>query len=446
VSDADIDAPEAWDITRGNGTTVVGVIDSGVDYTHPDLASNIWINSGEVAGDNVDNDGNGYVDDVRGWDFANNDNNAMDDNGHGTHVSGTIAATQNNGVGVAGVASAKIMPLKFLGADGNGSTSAAIAAINYATKMRRDYKVDLRVLNNSWGGGGFSQALYDAVKASGDQGILFAAAAGNGGADQVGDDNDLYAQYPANYNLANIISIAATDTNDVRGSFSNYGATSVDLAAPGVDVLSTYPGGQYAYMSGTSMATPHVSGAAALAFSASPTATVAQVKAAILNGVDLVAAMSGKSVTGGRLNAQRMLQTLTAPAPAPAPAPTVPAAPTSLAASALSGTQIRLTWTDKASNETGYKIERSTNGSSGWTQIATVGANVTSYTAAGLKKRTAYYFRVRAYNTSGNSAYSNVASTRTTNSGTVAAAGLTAAGSPFSTTPLDRSDLLSVLA
>jgi subtilisin family serine protease len=263
--DADIDAPEAWDITRGDGSVVVGVIDSGIDYNHPDLAGAIWTNPKEAI-DGVDNDGNGYVDDVRGWDFYSNDNNPMDDNGHGTHVAGTIAATAANGIGVAGVANAKVMALKFLGADGTGSTSAAIAAVNYATQMKKA-GVNIPLTNNSWGAGVGSTELYNAIRANADAGMLFVAAAGNGGSDQVGDNNDVTPNYPANYDVANVVSVAATDRLDNRGSFSNYGAVTVDLAAPGVTIASLAPNGGYVYMDGTSMASPHVAGAAALAFS-----------------------------------------------------------------------------------------------------------------------------------------------------------------------------------
>ena len=494
-ADADIDAPEAWNITRGDGSVVVGVIDSGVDYNHPDLANAIWRNPNETAGDGIDNDGNGYVDDIYGWNFVSNNNNPMDDNGHGTHVAGTIAATGNNGLGVAGVANAKILPLKFLSASGSGSTSGAIAAINYATKLRQS-GVNLQITNNSWGGGGYSSTLYDAIKAHGNAGIMFVAAAGNGGSDQIGDDNDRFPQYPASYDLANIVSVAATDHNDVLASFSNFGAASVDLAAPGVSILSTVPGG-YGYASGTSMAAPHVAGAAALAWSHSPNATVAQVRSALFNSVDKISSLSGKMVTGGRLNAHGTLLQLSAPA-APtalaastvgaseialswtdnagnesgfrierslngvdfntvatvganvttfrdsglaasttytyrvaafngtgasgysntasatttAAAATVPAAPGSLAAQAVSTSQINLTWTDNAGNESGFRIERSTDGKR-WSQIATVGANVTGFSNTGLKKNATYYYRVRAYNSIGNSAYSNTASAKT---------------------------------
>jgi subtilisin family serine protease len=294
--DADIDAPEAWNLAQGDGSVVVGVIDSGIDDTHPDLAANIWTNPNEVANDGVDNDANGYVDDIHGWDFVSYDNSPLDDNGHGTHVAGTIAAAGNNGIGVTGVNwNAKVVPLKFMGADGRGYLSDAVAAINYATNLRSK-GINLRVTNNSWGGGGYSSTLFNAIKRSGDAGTMFVAAAGNDGA-----DNDASLSYPASYNLANVIAVAATDHNDALASFSNYGATQVDLAAPGVSILSTVPGG-YSSFSGTSMASPHVAGAAALAWAYNPSATVQSVRDALLSGVDKVASLAGKVATGGRLN------------------------------------------------------------------------------------------------------------------------------------------------
>ena len=295
--DADIDAPEAWDIQKGNPNLVIGVIDSGVDYNHPDLVGNIWTNPSEIAGDSIDNDGNGYVDDIRGWDFAYNDNNPMDVWSHGTHVSGTIAGKGNNGVGVTGVAwNAKIMPLKFLGDNGNGSTSNAILAIDYATAK------GVKLTNNSWGGGGFSQALYDSINAAGQLGALFVAAAGN-----ESNNNDANLSYPASYNLANIISVASTIRTDSLSSFSNYGLTSVDLGAPGSDIYSTTPGNTYSTKNGTSMAAPHVTGAAALLWSQNPTWTAQQVKNTLMNTGDSIAALAGKTVSGKRLNVYNAL-------------------------------------------------------------------------------------------------------------------------------------------
>ncbi|MFO0422913.1 MAG: S8 family serine peptidase [Planctomycetia bacterium] len=331
VADADIDAPEAWDRTRGSRNVVVAVIDTGIDYSHPDLAANVWTNPGEVAGDGIDNDRNGYIDDVRGWDFANNDADPMDDNGHGTHVSGTIGAVGDNGVGVAGVNwQVSIMGLKFLSGSGSGSTSGAIAAINYATRMRRDFGINIVATNNSWGGGGFSAGLRDAIEAGGQAGILFVAAAGNDGR-----NNDATASYPASYTSQSIISVAATDRSNALATFSNFGATGVDLAAPGVGIYSTTPGNNYAAYSGTSMATPHVTGTVALMAAANPQATAGQLRTAILATAAPTASLAGKVATGGLLNAQAAVNAITSatlptpaptPAPAPAPAPVPPAA------------------------------------------------------------------------------------------------------------------------
>ncbi|MEW6358502.1 MAG: S8 family serine peptidase [Planctomycetota bacterium] len=305
-TDRDIDAPEAWNVTTGSRGIVVGIIDTGVDYTHPDLAANIWTNPGETAGNGRDDDGNGFVDDVYGYDFANNDGNPMDDNSHGTHVAGTIGAVGNDGRGIVGVNwTTSIMALKFLDRNGSGSTQNAIRAINYATMMKTTYGVNIRLTNNSWGGGGYSQALYDAIAASGQAGMLFIAAAGNSGT-----NNDSSPNYPASYNLNNIISVAATNSSDQLASFSCYGATSVDLTAPGVSIYSTIPGGGYDTYDGTSMATPHVTGVAALAWSAAPSATATQIRDAILAGVDRITALNGKVATGGRLNAKGTLDRL----------------------------------------------------------------------------------------------------------------------------------------
>ncbi|NOZ22190.1 MAG: S8 family serine peptidase [Planctomycetes bacterium] len=317
-ADHDIDAPEAWDVTTGSRSIVVGIIDTGVDYTHPDLAANIWTNPGEIAGNGRDDDGNGFVDDVHGYDFANNDGNPMDDNSHGTHVAGTIGAVGNDGRGVVGVNwTTSIMALKFLDRNGSGSDEDAIRAINYATMMKTTYGVNIRVTNNSWGGGGYSQALYDSIAASGQADMLFIAAAGNSGG-----NNDSRPEYPASFDLDCIISVAATDSSDRLASFSCYGANSVDLAAPGVNIYSTVPGGSYDSYDGTSMATPHVTGVAALAWSAAPDATAAQIRDAILAGVDRVSALNGKVATGGRLNARGTLDNLNVSPPPPPDDPT----------------------------------------------------------------------------------------------------------------------------
>jgi subtilisin family serine protease len=304
-----IDAADAWNLTTGAtgaNKVVVAVIDTGVDYTDTDLAANIWTNTAEIAGNGVDDDHDGFVDDIRGYNFVSNTNNVMDDNSHGTHVSGTIAAVGNNSLGVAGVNwSASIMPLKFLDSTGSGYLSDAVRAINYVTMMRTQEGVNVRVINASWGGGGYSSAMQNAIQAANDAGILFVAAAGNSAT-----NNDASPQYPASYTPPNVISVAASDQNDRLASFSCYGATTVDLAAPGVNIYSTLPGNRYGAYSGTSMATPFVSGVAALAWAYNPNATVADVRNALLQGVDKVSSLSGKVASGGRLNAYNTLKLL----------------------------------------------------------------------------------------------------------------------------------------
>lgn len=316
TADADVDAPEAWGTSTGDPGTLVAVIDEGIDINHPDLRDNIWVNADEVAGNGVDDDRNGYVDDRNGYDFANDDASVYDPDPvsgggdeHGTHVAGTIAGEGNNSLGVTGVSwRASIMPLKFLGANG-GYTSDAVEAINYAVRN------GAKISNNSWGGGGYSQALRDAIANADASGHLFVAAAGNGGADGVGDDNDATPSYPASYDVPNIVSVAATDRNDALAGFSNFGANSVDVAAPGVTILSTLPNNTYGAYSGTSMATPHVSGIAALVKSERPALDDAQLKAQILQFVEKKANLSGKTATGGRVNSAASLSQQAAPPP-----------------------------------------------------------------------------------------------------------------------------------
>jgi subtilisin family serine protease len=306
TADADIDAPEAWRYTTGSSSVVVAVIDSGIDYAHQDLVGNIWTNPVEIADDGIDNDGNGFVDDVHGYDFLNDNGSPLDTDGHGTHVAGTIGAVGNNGIGVVGVSwQVSLMALKFMNAAGTGDTAAAIQAVNYATMMRSMYGVNVRVTNNSWGGDTFEQGLVDAINAGGDEGILFVAAAGNSRS-----DNDAWPVYPTNHDSPFIVSVAATDKADMLASYSNYGATTVDLAAPGDDILSTLPGNAYDIKSGTSMAAPHVSGVAALALARAPHLGVADLKALLLDNVDHLPSLAGKTVTGGRLNAEKALRSL----------------------------------------------------------------------------------------------------------------------------------------
>jgi subtilisin family serine protease len=306
------------------------VIDSGVDLAHPDLAANAWRNPGESGSgretNGLDDDLNGRVDDWRGWDFVAGDNNPADENGHGTHVAGTIAAQRGNGIGVAGVADgSRLMALRVLNAQGTGSVAGVILAYAYAAQA------GAKVVNLSLGSSVSSRAETDAIAAF--PGMLFVAAAGNGGDDGVGDDNDFDPEYPCAYLLPNVVCVAASDNRDRLASFSNYGDLTVDLAAPGVDIVSAVPGGGYGWASGTSMATPHASGAAALLWAASPGAPASQIRSALLDGVDPVAALVGRTVTGGRLNVLSSLRmvadvTLAPAAPAPAPTAAPPPAPT----------------------------------------------------------------------------------------------------------------------
>ncbi|MCD1640856.1 S8 family serine peptidase [Pseudomonas stutzeri] len=295
----------------------VGIIDEGVMTTHGDLRSNIWINPGEGSrADRKDNDRNGFIDDIHGWDFnANNASvydGAADD--HGTHVAGTVAAVANNGAGVFGVCpSAKLITAKFLGANG-GTTAGAVKAINYLTQLKLAKRINLVATNNSWGGGGYSQALYDAIRAAGNANILFIAAAGNSGL-----DIDTTPSYPASYQLPNVIAVAAIGQNGQRASFSNYGVKSVHIAAPGVNVVSAVPTARgaagYAYMSGTSMAAPHVTGAAALYVSLNPCATAAQTREALLRLAVQDPQLTGVVQLNRRLDASKIRRELACTTP-----------------------------------------------------------------------------------------------------------------------------------
>lgn len=373
TDDADIDAPEAWDISTGSSNIVIAITDTGIDYNHADLVGNIWINTGETnCVDGIDNDGNGYADDCIGWDFATcawfkedgtcetpktEDNDPMDEMGHGTHVAGITGAVGNNGEGVSGVMwNVKLMALKAFNEQGYGTTSDAIKAVEYAVAN------EAKIINASWGGYGYSSSLYNAINSANNAEILFIAAAGNGGDDSVGDDNDYMPMYPASYDLPNIISAAATDQKDERASFSNFGLNSVDVGAPGVYIFNTvpnwwseYPGyGVIDRFSGTSMAAPHVAGLAGLLYSyydgiQNTAFNFTQVRDTILRYVDGLPSLQGWIKTGGRVNAHKALSSLLTP--------------TGLIATANSPS-ITLTWTDNATGEDGYKIERKVSGGS----------------------------------------------------------------------------------
>jgi subtilisin family serine protease len=392
TEDADIDAPEAWVTQIGSNSVVTAVLDTGAWYSHPDLSVNIWTNPGETEGDSIDNDGNHYVDDIRGWDFVDDDNDPIDDNSlyetyHGTHVAGIIGAEGNNNVGITGVCwYASIMPLRILNANGTGNVADEIEAIDYAIDK------GARIINVSLGGSFYSQSEYESIESAKDAGLLLVAAAGNDGT-----DNDSTPGYPASYELDNIISVAASDYNDDLASWSNYGSLSVDVAAPGVAIYSTKAGDTYQYLSGTSMAAPHVSGLAALIWSEDNSLTYSEVRDRILNGVDVIPTMIRKVLMSGRINANNSIDT-------PADEPAMPSL---LAAGTLSSSQIDLTWTDNSSDESGFKIERKTGSQGTYSHIATVRASVDSDT--GLSEATTYYYRVCAFNSAGNSNYSNEA-------------------------------------
>ncbi len=299
-ANAHIDALKAWAKTQGSSEVVVAVLDTGVDYTHTDLAENMWIRPESLP--EYTDDELGTINDLHGFDANVNASDPMDENGHGTHCSGIIGAEGDNGEGIAGINwHVKIMPLKFLGRGGFGSTKDAIEAINYAIDRKKN-GVNIRVINASWGSTQKSKALEDAIRAAGDAGILFVAAAGNSST-----DNDKRGHFPSNYDLPNVISVAALDRNDVLASFSNFGAKTVHVAAPGREILSTWLNDEYREASGTSMAAPQVAGIAALIVASEPKISMAKLRERILKSVDPIDGLSGKVVVGGRLNAAKAL-------------------------------------------------------------------------------------------------------------------------------------------
>ncbi len=413
ISDADINGPEAWDMGTGNPSVVVAVIDTGVEWNHPDLAANIYLNDKEFAGiPGMDDDGNGYVDDIRGWDFVADDNDPMDESGHGTHVAGVVGAVGNNGIGIAGIQwQGRILPLRFIGPAG-GYISDAIAAIEYAVAM------GARISNNSWGGTTYSSALYDAIRSAGATGHLFVAAAGNNG-----QNSDNAPFYPAAYDLDCIASVAAVDSALNRAGFSNYGAESVDLGAPGVGIYSLAAGGAYGHMSGTTMAAPYVAGVAALVASVIPEGDAAAIRERLFSTVRPLASLQGITTTGGMVDAVAALASqvemssrletaaeysshataakLKDPTEEPVQDPAV------LAASASS---ISLMWDDNSDNEDGFMLERSEDGTT-FSVVANLPADTVSFTDTAVNPGCTYTYRVCAYNGYGVSDYSNLVTT-----------------------------------
>ncbi|HRI04011.1 MAG TPA: S8 family serine peptidase [Pyrinomonadaceae bacterium] len=291
---ADIDALEAWTTTKGSDEVVVAVLDSGVDFTHIDLKGNMWTRPANVPA--YTDDELGTFNDINGYNGTDKISDPMDDNGHGTHCAGIIGAEGDNGEGITGInQKVKIMPLKFLGRGGMGTTEDAIEAINYAIDRKKN-GVNIRIISASWGSTSKSKALEDTIRAAGDAGILFIAAAGNDGS-----NNDSRPHYPSNYDLPNVISVAALDRNDKLAGFSNFGFKTVHIAAPGKDILSTWLGGAYREASGTSMATPYVSGVAALIVAAEPKITMEKLRERLLSTADKIDMLDGKVATGGRI-------------------------------------------------------------------------------------------------------------------------------------------------
>ena len=339
TSNIDIRATNAWDKTTGSRKIVVGIIDSGIDYNHPDLAANIWTNPGESGLDSmgrdkksnsVDDDSNGYIDDYRGWDFVSNDNTPMDLDSHGTHVAGTIGAVGNNSSGVTGVNwQASLVALRFLDENGEGYISDAVKALEYAVKMR------FFATNNSWGGGGYSAAMNAAIVKARDAGQLFIAAAGNESA-----NNETTDSYPANYDQANVISVAAVDRNGILGWFSNYGSKKVHVAAPGVEILSTIPNSSYQSYQGTSMAAPHVTGAAMLMKANDPSLDYTTIKQRLISSVTSISGLAGKCVAGGIINIDAAINTM--------PDTTPPSTPKNLSLVIKGMLNATLSWTPSA--------------------------------------------------------------------------------------------------
>lgn len=388
-------AGEAWaNGYIGSRNVLIGVIDEGIDVTHPDLVNNIWTSPGEIAGNGIDDDANGFIDDVNGFDFVNNDGSVLDStaDSHGTHVAGTIGAEGGNGQGVAGVNwNVRMISAKFL-QGGSGSSANAVRAVDYITGLKQKYGLNIVATSNSWGGGGFSQALLDAIERGGDSGILFIAAAGNSSV-----NNDAGTYYPSGYQCTKggtrgfdcVIAVASITNTGALSSFSSYGPTTVDIAAPGSSIKSTTPGNTYSVFNGTSMATPHVSGAAALCRAANPSMTAGQIRTALIESERTTDSLAGKTVNAGRLDITALLKRCVPPASP------MSGAPSTLTGTPLGQTSVRLDWIDGTSNETGHVIQRATGSPCGtFATVGQIGADNTRYFVSGLQGSTDYCFRV----------------------------------------------------
>jgi subtilisin family serine protease len=391
---ADVHAPEAWDTIHDSPDVVVAVIDTGIDYNHPDLEDNIWHNPGECGNgketNGVDDDLNGYIDDWRGWDFWNDDNAPMDDFAtayHGTHVAGIIGARGNNNVGVAGVTwDVQLMPLKIFNYEGETEYPDIVRAIDYATSN------GAHISNNSYRLAGFSQSILDAISRARTAGRLFIASAGN-----ESSNNDSTPLYPASYNLDNILSVLSTNDDDGLSGFSNYGPSSVDIGAPGgedslqnvYNIYSTKYNQDYQYLAGTSMAAPYVTGTAALGWAELPAMTYLQLKTRIIDRADLVAGLNNKCVANGRLNAYRVVYDSAAPN-----------VPDGLGPDWYSWKSVCLSWNDNSSDEIGFDVQRKKSGEQQFSTIATLNRNMIVHTDTAINGGTIYY-KIRAFNMAG---------------------------------------------
>ena len=400
----DIAATQAWEVSVGSKDVVVAVIDTGIDYNHPDIAPNYWTNPGETGLDEngndrstngIDDDGNGFVDDFRGWDFFNDDNDPLDGNSHGTHCAGTIGAKGNNGIGVVGVNwDVSLVGIKIFSDSGVTNTAAISAGIDYAVTLGVD------VTSNSWGGGPESEAIREAIERANDKGILFVAASGNSAT-----DTDESPHYPSSYDIPNIIAVASTDRDDNLSVFSNYGRTTVDVAAPGSDIYSTTPNDTYGFKSGTSMATPHVAGIAALVKSVYPNLSHIEIKDRILSTSVPLPSLTGK-VKYGRVNAFSALEL----------DEVNPSTPTTLIVVDRSISDLTMSWTASGDDGTDgfaarYELRYNEKpiDDSNWSESTLIGFEIQSFgtekivaSISGLDFETKGYLAVRAFDNVGN--------------------------------------------